>query len=184
MVGDRPRDVEAGLRAGCRTIRIRAGTLPTPGEAQDENIQPDFTARNLVEAARIILREARLVGPRIGAAAEQPAPPPAVAGGGEQAPPQPAAAQAPGEAAEALSDRQMRLEVLRHLRQLARAEGHEEFSFTKLIGGIVQVLAALALVIALWRTAVEAVQQAQLWATLAVTLQVMALTFFTMRRAR
>jgi D-glycero-D-manno-heptose 1,7-bisphosphate phosphatase len=175
MVGDRPRDVEAGQRAGCRTIRIRASTLPVPGEVQDEDVQADFAARNLVEAARIILREAGLAHPRPAAAPSVP--------GVEQAPPQPAPAPPP-KGAEALSDRQVRLELLRYVRQLARAEGSEEFSFTKLIGGIVQVLAALALMVALWRMAAEAIQQAQLWATLAVVLQVMALTFFSMHRSR
>ncbi len=57
MVGDSVRDVEAGQRAGCRTIRLRTNTLLAAGEGEDEDSQADFTVRNLVEAAKIILRE-------------------------------------------------------------------------------------------------------------------------------
>ena len=56
MVGDSSRDIEAGQRAGCRTIRIRGSH---EGESHDtqEAFQADYTVRNLVEAARTILRE-------------------------------------------------------------------------------------------------------------------------------
>lgn len=56
MIGDSPRDIEAGQRAGCRTIRVRAPHGTHPGEASDEDVQADYTVRNLVEAARVILR--------------------------------------------------------------------------------------------------------------------------------
>jgi D,D-heptose 1,7-bisphosphate phosphatase len=58
MVGDDARDVEAGQRAGCRTIRIRprGEHRPTPGEEDSETAQADYTVRNLVEAARTVLR--------------------------------------------------------------------------------------------------------------------------------
>ncbi|MFP4105835.1 MAG: HAD-IIIA family hydrolase [Phycisphaerae bacterium] len=57
MVGDGARDVEAGQRAGCRTIRIRHEEHHRPGEPEQETVQADFNAQNLVEAARIISRE-------------------------------------------------------------------------------------------------------------------------------
>lgn len=60
MVGDGMRDVEAGKRAGCRTILIgltpSAHDLANGGETSPD-IVPDFRVRNLVEAARVILRE-------------------------------------------------------------------------------------------------------------------------------
>lgn len=58
MVGDSARDVEAGQRASCRTIRVRTLRADThkQGEQEDEGVQADFTVRNLVDAARIILR--------------------------------------------------------------------------------------------------------------------------------
>lgn len=52
MVGDRWRDIEAGARAGCKTIFIDYGYDETQPEA------PDFTVTSLLEASKIILREA------------------------------------------------------------------------------------------------------------------------------
>ena len=53
MVGDRWRDVDCGHAAGCRTILIGRGY----GEELKQ--KPDFSARNLAEAADIILRESK-----------------------------------------------------------------------------------------------------------------------------
>jgi D-glycero-D-manno-heptose 1,7-bisphosphate phosphatase len=49
MVGDRWRDVDCGHAAGCRTIFIDRGY------AEELRQKPDFSARNLAEAADIIL---------------------------------------------------------------------------------------------------------------------------------
>ena len=49
MVGDRWRDVDCGHAAGCKTIFIDCGY------AEELKQRPDFTAKNLVEAAEIIL---------------------------------------------------------------------------------------------------------------------------------
>ncbi len=49
MVGDRWRDIDCGHAAGCRTVFLDYG--------YDEALkqQPDFRARSLLEAAKIIL---------------------------------------------------------------------------------------------------------------------------------
>ena len=49
MVGDRWRDIDCGHAAGCRTVLIDYG--------YDEPLkqQPDFRAKNLLEAADVIL---------------------------------------------------------------------------------------------------------------------------------
>jgi D-glycero-D-manno-heptose 1,7-bisphosphate phosphatase len=52
MVGDRWRDVEAGQRAGCRSVWIEHG-YAEPGPSAP----PDFTVRSLREAAAWILQE-------------------------------------------------------------------------------------------------------------------------------
>jgi D-glycero-D-manno-heptose 1,7-bisphosphate phosphatase len=49
MIGDRWRDVDAGHAAGCKTIFIDRGY------AEELKQMPDFTAKNLLEAAEIIL---------------------------------------------------------------------------------------------------------------------------------
>jgi D-glycero-D-manno-heptose 1,7-bisphosphate phosphatase len=51
MVGDRWRDVDCGHAAGCRTIFIDRGY------AEELNQSPDFRAKNLREAAEIILAD-------------------------------------------------------------------------------------------------------------------------------
>ena len=51
MVGDRWRDIEAGQRAGCKTIFIDYGYA----EKQPESV--DYRVRSLLEAAQIILGE-------------------------------------------------------------------------------------------------------------------------------
>jgi D-glycero-D-manno-heptose 1,7-bisphosphate phosphatase len=53
MVGDRWRDVDCGHAAGCRTIFIDRGY------AEELKEKPDFSARNLGDAANIILRETK-----------------------------------------------------------------------------------------------------------------------------
>lgn len=51
-IGDILNDIEAGNRAGCRTVLVDLGTEPLPQQA----IQvPTFVARNLPHAARLIL---------------------------------------------------------------------------------------------------------------------------------
>lgn len=52
MVGDRWRDVDCGQAAGCRTVFIDRGY------AEELRQKPHFSARNLAQAADIILREA------------------------------------------------------------------------------------------------------------------------------
>ena len=55
MVGDRWKDIEAGRRAGCRTILVEGGhTEPCTSE-------PDVRVRSLLEAAAWILAQGRAV---------------------------------------------------------------------------------------------------------------------------
>jgi D-glycero-D-manno-heptose 1,7-bisphosphate phosphatase len=53
MIGDSPSDVEAGQRAGCRTILIQGEGYP----AGERCVAPNFTAGGLLEAAEILNRE-------------------------------------------------------------------------------------------------------------------------------
>ena len=179
MVGDSAHDVEAGQRAGCRSIRIRAPGQGQP-RAEDENVQAEYTVRNLVEAARLILRAPAAAAPA-GAQAEA-AREPAL----QEKLPESKAQAATGRNGSLMSDRQVRLEILRHVRQFAQRTltEHEEFSITKLIAGIVQVLALLSLLLVLISGVRGEGGAAQLWALVAVALQVMALTFFVMQRSK
>ena len=54
MIGDRWRDVEAGQRAGCRTVWMECGYAE-----RGPSLPADFTVRSLQEAAARILQESR-----------------------------------------------------------------------------------------------------------------------------
>jgi len=153
MVGDSSCDIEAGQRAGCRTIRVRRPGEPgKAGKAvkDDEDAQADFTVRNLVDAARVILREGMRTPADV-----------AEAGG-----PEPAATVAP------------QVEPARP----ATPTTPTAFSPMRFVGMLAQVLAVAALIVAVVMAFVAPVARAQLWATLAVTFQVAALTFLTLGR--
>lgn len=58
VIGDAPRDIQAGRAAGCRTILLKSETLATSPASLEENaVQPDFTALSLAEAMGIVSRE-------------------------------------------------------------------------------------------------------------------------------
>lgn len=60
MIGDRMSDVNAGAKAGCRTILLQSGRhldAPIVSDLFDSSIEPDFTCRVLTEAIRIIKNE-------------------------------------------------------------------------------------------------------------------------------
>jgi D-glycero-D-manno-heptose 1,7-bisphosphate phosphatase len=55
MIGDAPRDMEAGVAAGCRTILFTDQTLPTsPAAEEPPRVRPDFTVGSLAKAAELI----------------------------------------------------------------------------------------------------------------------------------
>ena len=175
MVGDSPRDIEAGQRAGCRTIRVRlAGETSQASQRDDESVQADFTVRNLVEAARIIVRENNRT--------DAPDSPEPARGDSRQRSPD----QKPSNAKESnesqIDDSRVRQEILSNVRRLVRSNEIEEFSFLKLAGGIVQMLALLTLLIAVLYYLRGKVSLATFWAIITVAFQTMSLTFFTIQR--
>ncbi len=195
MVGDSPRDIEAGQRAGCRTIRIRlkgeddrdqapqAATRRALDVGQDEDVQADHTVRNLVDAARVILRES-LAGARPGAR-------PFDAAGKEDTGVYPAIRPALPPTGrpplEEMTDSQVLREILNHLRQINPPPSRSEFSLARLGGTVAQVLAVIALVVAvIYLPGAAGSYRNQLAAHLAllvaVVLQLMALTLFFRRR--
>jgi D-glycero-D-manno-heptose 1,7-bisphosphate phosphatase len=186
MIGDGARDIEAGQRAGCSTVRVRTRAThhATPGDESDEDVQADYTVRNLVDAARVILRSPqRAAQAAAGEAAKvMAAKAPPASAVGQPAPQEPAEpAREPGEPG---TPTEILREILGHVRQMARARDIDEFSFTKLVGAILQVLALLALLIVLIKMLHDLTQEAILWALIAVVLQLMSLTLFMVRRPR
>ena len=55
FIGDTIRDVQAGTRAGCKTILVFSGK-EKPHNSSQWLIQPDFTAKDLYDSLNIIVR--------------------------------------------------------------------------------------------------------------------------------
>jgi D-glycero-D-manno-heptose 1,7-bisphosphate phosphatase len=57
VVGDAPRDCDAGKSAGCRTILVKNGLLPeSPAVNVEGDTKPDFEVESLAEAMEVIAR--------------------------------------------------------------------------------------------------------------------------------
>jgi D-glycero-D-manno-heptose 1,7-bisphosphate phosphatase len=55
VVGDAPRDIEAGRAAGCRTILFKDPAMPASAAAREPmSVEPDFVAANLKEVGDLI----------------------------------------------------------------------------------------------------------------------------------
>lgn len=57
MIGDAVRDIQAGERAGCRTVLIADEThgAEVLREAEEKNVKPDFVVKSIGEGAELIL---------------------------------------------------------------------------------------------------------------------------------
>lgn len=59
VIGDAPRDIEAGKAAGCRTVLFRDPKLKASPAADEQSaVEPDFVCSSLKEAVDLIAREA------------------------------------------------------------------------------------------------------------------------------
>jgi len=213
MVGDAGRDVDAGRSAGCRTILLRSPQHNDADDAPDADNPPDMTARNLVEAAKMILRANAPKPLAAPAAAPEAAPVAAAVNTGLfQTEPQDDSQENPameeytqpdtsGDKTEMPTDTpdrvftvtespveddsNVRKEILRHVRQMTKQAETEEFSLVNLLGGVVQILVILLLLVVFWKAlGKQEYDQALLWAVVAVVLQTMSMTFFIMARSK
>ncbi|MCU0915824.1 MAG: HAD family hydrolase [Planctomycetes bacterium] len=203
MIGNSDRDIEAGRRAGCQTILIRArstehavppGTRPA---AQPQAGRPDHIAVNLREAVNIIKRHHRSVPERSAAPAPGTGAESTLAitsagilslTGGLDADPRredsPAAAPLPAP----VSSRTDELlgDILEQLRRMQKREMFGEFSLMRLLAGILQVFVPFCLLLALWFLMGARRQDDSILLALAfaAVLQLMALTFYIMQGRR
>ena len=171
VIGDASRDIEAGHAAGCRTILVRDPSLSlSPAAAVALKVQPDYQVTKLAEAMDFIERSKDV--PVTVAPATESAVPAAPA---QQLarPSQPPVAPTPK--LELLAS-----DILREIRR-QREEPHDDFSVTKLLAGIVQVLVLAVLFVAYLNR-----WDAGLLPTLvfALTLQTMTIALLIMARQR
>ena len=78
LIGDAPRDIEAGHAAGCRTILFRDPSLAaSPAADTPSNVTPDFVVSSLKEAVNVIAKEAfKAATPQTASPAKPPSDPP------------------------------------------------------------------------------------------------------------
>jgi D-glycero-D-manno-heptose 1,7-bisphosphate phosphatase len=194
IIGNSGRDVEAGRRAGCRTILVRSGPAE-PDDSQDS--KPDYVAVNIREAANMIKDFHR--SPR-----EEPSQ--AVTTDEAESvsehdykvtaleaeeltiePPQIEASRAMDEPTESDPDTPVLLvEILEQLKRMQKAEMFGEFSIMRLLAGIVQVFVLFCLVMALWFLMSPDRKVTPIFLSLGfgTVLQLMALTFYIMQGRR
>lgn len=154
MIGDAPRDIEAGAAAGCRTILFVPPNLPaSPATLDQSAIKPTFVVTSLEEAINYIEthRDPDETGNPSAPPRELPrkiVPPTANAGGAAAA--TPVSAPAPSPSAKTRTDVLLE-QILEHLKS-KDARHVMDFSLTKLLAGIVQIIAiAVAFLAYLYR---------------------------------
>jgi len=202
MIGDGSRDIEAGLRAGCKTILINRPLhyeQPKPGEPK-----PDYKAINIKEAVNIVkqyIRSADKSATHIESqSSEQTQPvPPAVSEDRqveEQAnqPEHTEPETAPDEqetSSDSPGDSLRRTEhllrnILYQVKSMQRADMFGEFSMIRFMAGVLQVVVLLCLLLAVWFLMSPNRQDNTVFISLgfAMVLQVMSLTFYVMQKRR
>jgi D-glycero-D-manno-heptose 1,7-bisphosphate phosphatase len=185
MIGDRGRDIEAGLQAGCRTILI--GHQASYEQTDPTKPKPDHRAVNMKEAVNIVKQHHRLpkeptdqAPPALIEQAQEP----------EQLPEE--ARQAESTVVEEAPEQQKssgatveRLlgDILDQLKTMQRTELFGEFSVMRFLAGLVQIVVPLCLLIAIFSVVTPGGQDSSPLIALgfAAVLQLMSLTFYMMQ---
>jgi D,D-heptose 1,7-bisphosphate phosphatase len=189
MIGNSGRDIEAGLRAGCKTILINHYSHSEQRKLGEPN--PDYRAVNIKEAVNIIKKHHRTAGGN--PIQSQPLPqaetkpvPQAV-----EKPPEPLPAKPETESVEekisGSSATDGRMEqlldgILEQLKGMRRSEMFGEFSTTRFLAGVWQMIVWFCLLISVWLLMYPTKQDnlALIMLGFALLFQMMALTFYIM----
>jgi D-glycero-D-manno-heptose 1,7-bisphosphate phosphatase len=155
VIGDAPRDIEAGHAAGCRTIFFTGPALKaSPAALAEKKVEPDYVCSTLGEALEFIERHsprppAAEVEKQASAPVEQkqpaidllthstPHPSPTI----------PAARDSAGARGEGARLESLAEQILHELRR-AREQPVADFSVSKLLAGVVQVIVLFVLFLA------------------------------------
>lgn len=193
MIGDQPRDVAAGLAAGCRTILLDPSAPefsggPSPlasllaASTPANQVTPHFVARSLTDAARIIAQQRRpdaqdqadrdTIKPTPHTARQSTPPTPSKPG-----PSGPDSAPSPAVDPDQHPPHLLRA-ILSELRQ-QRAHAHD-FSAVQLLALILQMIAIVCLMGGLWMGQSE--PQILRWLGGAVVLQLASIGALLLRR--
>jgi D-glycero-D-manno-heptose 1,7-bisphosphate phosphatase len=194
MIGDSDHDIEAGLRAGCKTILINQPSHHRrlePGAAK-----ANYEGVNMREALNIIKKYHRSSGEMETQAVpakredQQAAEPETqqLAAETMQPPSYPLQMESARAEQDAAGERTERLlsNILDQLKNMQRTEMFGEFSTMRLMAGIVQVIVLFCLLIAIWflTSPVERGNSVLIALGFAMVLQMMSLTLYVMQRRR
>ncbi|MEO6434929.1 MAG: HAD-IIIA family hydrolase [Tepidisphaeraceae bacterium] len=207
VIGDAPRDIEAGHAAGCRTILFADPLLKSSPAAQVERmVEPDYVCSTLNEALDFIEKSTERRAEEHGDEQEEekdqaarPDPPSAPSASSENmdlvadmsmdTPPRGASAtrQAAAGVADAPASTStpkleaLALDILRELRR-RHEQPEQDFSVSKLLAGVVQVIVLFVLFLALLNRADDKSLVPLL--LFALTLQAMTIAMLIMGRQR
>jgi len=180
LIGNSARDIEAGARAGCKTILIAPPTHRLP--SQFGRYKPDHNAVNMKEAVNIIKKHHRSSDrpkPKT-----QPSP---------ELPPKPLRQNSKRQQSEnhapvpqdiaTEGTEQLLKSILEQLRVMRREDMFAEFSLLRLTAGIVQVIVLFCLGLSAWILTNPKANNNSALITLAFALvfQMMALTLYMMQ---
>ena len=179
-IGDSGHDVEAGLRAGCKTILITSHQKPTYGGPGEPS--PDHKAVNIKEAVNIIKQHQRsfLETEAQTQTVPKPEPQPQIKAAEQQDQQQAITMEqkTSDETTEQLLSR-----ILEQLKIMQRADMFAEFSIMRLLAGLVQILVLFCLLATIWLLMNPTSKDNVVFTALgfAIVLQLMSLTFYTIQ---
>jgi D,D-heptose 1,7-bisphosphate phosphatase len=165
VIGDAPRDIEAGKAAGCRTILFHHPDIPaSPAQKSDTTVLPDHFVESLKDAVNIIEKTPDLESEPV----EDESPPPL-----------PAIAVDLSKLEKLLGDV---LEELRKPNPQAVVDQEisppRRFSISKMFAGMMQMLALAILAVAFWAQAASR----EMWMLLAIMVQLFTIALLIMDR--
>jgi D,D-heptose 1,7-bisphosphate phosphatase len=188
MIGNSSRDVEAGLKAGCKTILINHPSYSEQHKLGEPN--PDYRAVNLKEAVNIIKKYHRSAGenPVQNQPLPQPLTKPILQTTEEPQQRQSAKPETipAGQNISTNRTEQLLEGILGQLKSIRRNDMFDEFSITRFVAGVWQTIAWFCLLISVGILLYSAKQVNLVLITLgfALVFQVMALTFYIIHRQK
>ena len=182
-IGNSDRDIEAGKRAGCKTIMLE--TLGRDKNLVPSLAKPDYRAVNLKEAVNIIKKYHRTIE----TLSQPQTPAPSITEPKPQEEQQqieqtPASPSTPIEEEPAGGSRteQLLAAILDQLKRKHREEMFGEFSWLRFFAGVLQGIVPFCLLASIWLFMNPAKQNSALVALgFAMVFQLMALTFYIMQ---
>jgi len=186
MIGDSARDVEAGFRAGCKTILLNSPSYKEKPVLND--IKPDYRAVNIKEAVNIIKQNER--SPQKNGDSNESDTKKKQAEIMETTPQETKEITEPKSGSEhgISSNRieQLLCDILEQLKRNHRTEMFGEFSTMRLLAGIVQGIVLFCLLICVWFLMSPERENKPIFIALGFTivLQIMSLTFYTMQERK